>query len=98
MLRYTNRKESPMIATAIKLQEATQEAVHDEMVMDVASHIFHSRNELNDEDFARALFEYSAILSAMTTTLVTNALLTKKEINELTSTIKEMEAMGKDIE
>ncbi len=87
-----------MIATAIKLQEATQEAVHDEMIMDLAAHVFHSRNEMSDNDFAQVLFQYSAALSAMTTTLVTHALLTENEINELTSTIKEMETMGKDIE
>ena len=87
-----------MIATALALQEATQEAVHDETVMELAKHIHHSRNEMDDEDFAKALFMYSAHLSAMTTTLVTHALLTKSQLDEMIATIKEMETMGKDLD
>jgi collagenase-like PrtC family protease len=87
-----------VIATALALQNATKDAVHDEMVMAHASHLFHSRNEMDNEDFTRALFEYSAHLAAMTTTLVTNVLLTQTQLDEMIDTIKEMESMGKDIE
>jgi hypothetical protein len=34
----------------------------------------------------------------MTATLVTHAILTESQINDMIETIKEMEAMGKDIE
>ena len=87
-----------MIATALALQDATKNAVHDEDVMSHAAHIFHSRNEMDNEEFIQALFEYSAHLSAMTTTLVTHALLTESQLNDMIETIKEMEALGKDIE
>jgi hypothetical protein len=53
---------------------------------------------MNDEDFAKAMYMYSAHLSAMTATLVTHACLTESQINDMLETIKEMEAMGKDIE
>jgi hypothetical protein len=86
-----------MIATAIALQQATQEAVHDQMTMDLASHLFHARNEMSDDDFARALFEYSALLSSLTTTLVTNVLLTESEMDAMISDIKEFDNLGKDI-
>ena len=86
-----------MIATAIAIQDATQEAVHNQMSMDLASHLFHARNEMSDNDFARALFEYSAMLSSLTATLVTNALLTKEQMDAMISDIKEFEELGKDI-
>lgn len=86
-----------MIATAIAIQDATQEAVHNQMSMDLASHLFHARNEMSDNDFARALFEYSALLSSLTATLVTNALLTEEQMDAMISDIKEFEELGKDI-
>ena len=87
-----------MIATALALQDATKDAVHDEMIMNMAAHLHHSRNEMSDEEFVRMLFEYSAMLSAMTTTLVTHVLLTESQINEMMNTINEMESMGKDLD
>lgn len=86
-----------MIATAIALQEATQEAVHDDMVMAMASNLLQNR-DTDSESFAKMLFQYSAMLSSMTTTLVTNALLTESQLHDLLDTINEMESMGKDIE
>jgi hypothetical protein len=86
-----------MIATMLELQNATQEAVHDEIIMTLAAHVHHSRNEMSDEEFARALFEYSAALSSMTTTLVTHVLLTESQLNEMIDTIKEFDELGKDI-
>jgi metal-responsive CopG/Arc/MetJ family transcriptional regulator len=87
-----------MISTALAIQEATKNAVHDEEVMGMASAIFHHRHELDEEDFIKAMFMYSAHLSAMTATLVTHACLTEAQINDMLETIKEMETMGKDIE
>ena len=91
------KKGTKMIATAIAIQDATQEAVHNQMSMDLASHLFHARNEMSDNDFARALFEYSAMLSSLTATLVTNALLTEEQMEAMISDIKEFEELGKDI-
>ena len=87
-----------MISTALAIQEATRDAVHDEEVMGMASAIFHHRHELDEEEFIKAMYMYSAHLSAMTATLVTHACLTQSQINDMIETIKEMEAMGKDIE
>lgn len=86
-----------MIATAIAIQQATAEAVHDEMTMGIASHLFHTRNEMSDNDFARALFEYSALLSSLTATLVTNVLLTEEQMDAMIDDIKEFDELGKDI-
>ena len=87
-----------MISTALAIQEATSDAVHDEEVMGMAAAIFHHRHELSEVDFIKAMFMYSAHLSAMTATLVTHACLTESQINDMLETIKEMDSMGKDIE
>lgn len=86
-----------MIATAIKLQEASRDAVHDDMVMLVAKHIVDIRNEVDEETFIREIFNYSAMLSAMTTTLVAHALLTEEQINDMLDTIKEMDKVGEEL-
>ena len=86
-----------MIATAIALQEATQNAVHDEMIMAMASDLYHNR-DTDSDTFAKMLYQYSALLSSMTTTLVVNAVLTESQLHDLLDTINEMESMGKDIE
>ena len=86
-----------MIATMLELQNATQEAVHDEMIMNMASAIYHHKDQMSSEEFARALFEYSAALSSMTTTLVTHVLLTETQLDEMINLIKEFDELGKDI-
>ena len=87
-----------MISTALALQDATGNAVIDISTMIKAKSIYNARNEMSDQEFADAMFEYSAHLASVTATLVTNALLTPEQIKELLSTIHEMEAMGKDAE
>jgi metal-responsive CopG/Arc/MetJ family transcriptional regulator len=86
-----------MISTALAIQEATAEAVHDEGVMDMAAMIYHNRNEMSSDEFVRAMFMYSAHLSALTATLVTHACLTEGQIDEMMDTIKEFDNLGKDI-
>jgi len=86
-----------MIVTAIKLQEATKEAVHDPMVMEMAAGLFQARNIVSDEDFAKALYQYSALLSSLTTTLATNVLLTEEQMDAMVSEIKEFDELGKDV-
>ena len=86
-----------MIITALKLQEATKEAVYDEMTMNMASHLFAGRDTMSDEDFTRLLLEYSALLSSLTTTLVTNVLLTEEQMDAMISEIKEFDQLGKDV-
>ena len=86
-----------MIITALKLQEATKEAVHDPMVMEMAAGLFQARNIVSDEDFAKALYQYSALLSSLTTTLATNVLLTEEQMDAMINDIKEFDELGKDV-
>ena len=87
-----------MISTALALQEVTREAVHDEIVMDMAATIYQNKDNMSSDEFAKALYQYSAMLASLTTTLVTHTLLTETEIDEMIDTIKEFESLGKDIE
>ena len=87
-----------MISTAIAIQNATKEAVYDESVMEMARMLFNTKDVVSEESFAEAIFQYSAHLSAMTATLVTHAILTKSQLDDMLNTIREMEQMGKDVE
>jgi chloramphenicol 3-O-phosphotransferase len=86
-----------MISTALAIQNATREAVMDDGIMSFASMMYHHKDEMTPDEFARAMFEYSTSLSALTATLVTSACLTESQLDEMMNTIKEMESMGKDI-
>lgn len=86
-----------MLSTALAIQTATAEAVHDESVMNIASMIFHGRNEMSEDEFAKAMFMYSAHLSALTATLVTSVCLTETQLDEMMNTIKEFDQLGEDI-
>lgn len=87
-----------MISTAIALQDATGNAVIDETTMMLASAIYHNKDTMTPDEFAQALYTYSAHLASLTTTLVTSVLLTESEMDSMLSVIKEVEAMGKDVE
>ena len=86
-----------MISTMLEIQNATQEAVVDPIIMTMASSLYHNKETMTNDEFARALFEYSAALSAMTTTLVTHVLLTESQLNEMIETIKEFDELGKEM-
>jgi hypothetical protein len=86
-----------MIATALKIQDATKEAVMDSLTLYFAKDMYENKDTMDTEQFAHAMFNYSAHLSALTATLVMEACLTKSQLNEMIDTIKEMEALGKDV-
>jgi hypothetical protein len=96
-LKYNQQKGSPMLATALAIQEATQDAVHDEQIMDMARAIYLSRNEVSEDEYLRMIYLYSASLSALTATLVTSVTLTESQLDEMMSSIKEFDQLGKDI-
>jgi len=87
-----------MIATAIAIQDATASAVHDNMIKDMAGHLYHARNEMTDEEFVQFLFKYSASLSALTATLVTSVCLTESQMNDMVDTIKEFDQLEQEME
>ena len=87
-----------MISTALAIQNATGEAVTDISTMILAKSIYNNRETMTNDEFADAMFQYSAHLASVTATLVTNACFTEAQMHELVATIKEMESMGSDID
>jgi hypothetical protein len=92
------KKEGKMIATALALQEATQEAVFDESTIVIAKTIAEQFGLDDNDDFIRQLFVYSSHLSALTASLVTNVCLTKDQLDEMINVIKEFDTMSKEME
>ena len=86
-----------MISTALKIQDATQEAFQDEQIMKMAAAIYQMRNDVDNETMAKMLFEYSATLSALTATLVSHAILSETQMKEMISEIQEFENLSTEI-
>lgn len=86
-----------MIVKALEIQEATQQAFHDETIMMMASAIYQNRNVVDDETMMRMLFEYSATLTSLTATLVSERLLSETEMSQMISEIKEYEEISQRI-
>jgi len=52
---------------------------------------------MTGDEFARAMFIYSAHLASLTATLVTHVTLTESQLDEMLNSIKEFDEIGKDI-
>ena len=86
-----------MLSTALALQEATSHAIFEEETIELAKQMTEMRNVVTEEQFLTLLFRYSSHLTAVTATLATEALLTKSQLDEMMDSIREMEALGKEI-
>jgi NADPH-dependent 7-cyano-7-deazaguanine reductase QueF len=58
--------------------------------------IIESRNMLDEDSLTRALFQYSAHLTALTATLVTSICLTSEQLDSMVDTIREFDQLEKD--
>ena len=86
-----------MISTALKIQDATQKAVMDENIMKMAGFIYTHRNDVDDEMMAKIIFEYSANLSALVATLVSEAILSETQMKDMISEIESFEKISKEV-
>lgn len=82
-----------MIATATALISATEEAIFDEEAMGFAQALTHQHNDMTQEDFAKAMFIYAAMLTSTAIDKATKVLLTETQLTELMTTIDEIESM-----
>ena len=87
-----------MISTMLAIREATEEAILDQEVMDLAAFIFRNKDSLGAEEFAQLLFKYSSHLAGLTATFVTQVCLTESDLSVLVDTIKEMNQLEKEVE
>ena len=62
-------------------------------VMDFARTLLHTRNEMDENQFAKAIYLYSGILASATADKVVKVLLNETQLRELMSSIDEMESI-----
>lgn len=86
-----------MLSTATALIEAVGDSIMDNEVMDFARMITHNRNEMSQDDFAKAIYFYSGMLASNVADKVTKILLDESEIKDLMLTIDEMETMRNEV-
>jgi hypothetical protein len=85
-----------MISTALAIQDATRNAIFDNETMYMVKEIIESKDMLDEDALTRALFQYSAHLTALTATLVTSICLTREQLDAMVDTIKEFDQLEKD--
>jgi len=86
-----------MISTMLQIREATEEALMDPELMDLAGFIFQNHKFIEDEQLAQLLFKYSASLSALTATYVSQVCLSHSDLSDMVATIKEMNQLTQEI-
>lgn len=86
-----------MIATAVKIQSIPQDVVMSNEVTGVAGMLLEQRSIMSDEEFAKALFMYSAHMTALTASLMVDALLSESQMAELLDVIREFDELGKEM-
>ena len=82
-----------MLSTATALIEAVNNSIIDEEVMNEARLLYHARNEMTSEQFAKALYLYSGAVASMTADKITKVLLTETQLRELMNACDEMESI-----
>ena len=82
-----------MLSTATALIEAVNNSIIDEEVMHEARLLYHARNEMTSEQFAKALYLYSGAVASMTADKITKVLLNETQLRELMNACDEMESI-----
>ena len=89
------------IATAIAIAEATQEAVHDNMVMEMARDLLAGLTNKTPSEFTNdemsLVFKYSATLASATATYVSSAILGNNNFDNMVESVQEFENMERDV-
>jgi hypothetical protein len=91
------RKDKLMLSTATAIIDAVSDSMMEDETMDLARFITQKRHDLSDDEFAKAIYLYSGVLSSNTADRVTKILLSPTEIAELMMSIDELEQMRNEI-
>ena len=86
-----------MISTATALIEAVTEAIFDDESMVFAKTILDNRNEMTQDDFAKAIYMYSGIIASSAVDKATKILLTETQLKELMDTIGELDSLRNEV-
>lgn len=90
------------VITAMKIAEASKEAVHDEMIMEKARQViagvgnYSSDMDIRESDI-RLLFEYSAMLASATATYVSHAILGDEGFDAMANSVDEFDQIARDV-
>lgn len=82
-----------MLSTATALIEAVGDSIMEDEVIGIARIITQQRNEMSEDDFAKAMYFYSGMLASATADKVTKILLSQDDLETLANSIDEMESM-----
>ena len=86
------------IVKAMKIADASKEAMTDFNVMLAAAEIYKTAmNNPTDEEMQHLIFKYSAILTANVSTRITSILMTESELDEMISDIQMFDEIGKSV-
>jgi hypothetical protein len=89
----TKGKLMSNVSTALALASACKEAVYDNEVREGAMEMFIELGIYPSEETIKALFKYSALLTANTATRITSVLMPVSEFNSMMSEVNEMEKL-----
>ena len=86
------------IVTAMKIADASKEAMTDFNVMMAAAEIYKSAmNNPTDEEMQHLIFKYSAILTANVSTRITSILMTESDFNNMVSEVEMFDEIERNV-
>lgn len=85
-----------MISTALKIAEEARSVLGEDEILSGAVMLYRNRDESAD-NFKTMLFNYTAIVSAITANKIAKALLSEKEFDQLLDAIGEFDKMEKSV-
>jgi hypothetical protein len=86
-----------MLSTATALIQATEDSIFDDDSMEFARMLTHTHNEMDTDQFAKAIYLYSGILASTAIDKATKVLLTETQLKELMDTIGEMDSIRNEV-
>jgi hypothetical protein len=82
-----------MLSTATALIEAVGNSIMEDEVMDLARVMLNARDEMSQDQFAKAIYLYSGVIASNVADKVVKILLNETELKELMLSIDELEQM-----
>lgn len=86
------------LSTSFALAQAANEAMTDESVKTTALMLMEVYNQLDPESFREALFAFSANLTSVTASLITQVFMTEEQIEEMITEAYALRDLGDAIE
>lgn len=86
------------LSTSFALTQAVNDAMRDDSVRLPALLLQQTYQEMNQDEFLEALFQFSANLTSVTAALVTQVFMTEEQVNEMMAEAIALSDLGKSIE